>query len=245
MEQDAQERSPSIQQRRQFKEARVEDVSHGVRYAEGGFGRPLVFFPGLAGLQITRVHHDLAERYRLMGFDVPRLREAFAGSPTLTRDLAHHLGRSIEVLGIDAFTLLGSAYGANVALQLALHAPERIRALILLAPTALRLEQRRADGGLSPSADGSLGPEIERQLAGLTLPVLVLFGVEDRVVPPETGRIYRERLPNCRYALVAGAGHALEDDQPELVASAVSDFMDRPETFSVSGRTGLIDPSTA
>lgn len=39
MEQDAQERPPSVRQRRQFNEARVEDVSHGVRYAAGAFWR--------------------------------------------------------------------------------------------------------------------------------------------------------------------------------------------------------------
>jgi len=197
-----------------------------------------VFLPGLAGLQITRLHHDLAERYRLIGVDVPRLREAFSGSPTLTRDVALHLGLSIGVLGIDSFNLLGSAYGANVAL----HEQERIRALILIAPTALRLEQQEANGRLGPGADGSFGPDIERQLAGLTIPVLVLFGVEDIVMPPETGRIYRAKLPNCCYALVDGAGHALEEGQPELVVSSISDFIDGPERFSVNGRRGLITP---
>jgi pimeloyl-ACP methyl ester carboxylesterase len=227
METNAQKGTPSIQQRRQFKENRVDGVSHAPRYVEGGFGEPIVFLPGLAGLQITGVHHDLAERYRMIGFDTPKLRESFAGSPTLTREVADHLALCIAALGIDSCNLLGSAFGANVALQLALHQPQQIRTLILVSPTALRPEQQGADGHLSPSADASFGPDIEAQLAALTIPVLVLFGTADIVVPPETGRVYRDKLPNCRFALVDGAGHAVEDDQPKTFISTVSDFINR------------------
>ena len=74
---------PSMQQRRRFNEARVDGVSHNVRYMEGGFGEPLVMLPGIAGLQITGAHHKLAERYRVIAFDVPKVREALASDDFL------------------------------------------------------------------------------------------------------------------------------------------------------------------
>ena len=243
MEPRTQGSEPSMSQRRRFKEARVDGVSHNVRYMEGGFGEPLVMLPGIAGLQITGAHHKLAERYRVIAFDVPKVRDAFAGrASTVTQDVAEHLGLSIAALGIDSFNLLGSSFGANVALQLAIRQPERVRALILASPTAIRPEPRVTGTPPARAVDGSSGQSIEQQLAALEIPVLILFGTDDLVVPPETGRIYREKLPNCHYVLVYGAGHAIEDDRPDAFVSVVSDFVDGPDGFIVNQRSGLINP---
>lgn len=234
---------PSMAQRRRFKEAHVDGVSHNVRYEEGGFGEPLVVLPGIAGLQITGAHHKLAERYRVIVFDVPKLRDAFAGrGSTVTQDVALHLGLSIAALGIDSFNLLGSSFGANVALHLAIHQPERVRALILASPTAIRREPGVTETPPAQAVGGWDRQGIEQQLPALEIPVLVLFGTEDLVVPPETGRIYREKLPNCHYVLVYGAGHAIEDDRPEAFVAVVSDFVDGPAGFIVNQRSGLINP---
>src|SRR5947199_279790 len=62
-------------------------------------------------------------------------------------------------------------------------------------------------------------PELEEQLGGLNVSTLVLFGTLDRSIPPEMGRIYREKLPNCHLVLVYDAGHALDMDRPEAFAS--------------------------
>jgi pimeloyl-ACP methyl ester carboxylesterase len=222
---------PSLEQRRQFKYDRAEGVSHSPRYAIGGWGEPIVFLPGLAGMQITGIHHDLAERFRLVVFDIPRLRDACADGATVTRDVAHLVGRSLDLLGIPSFHLQGSGYGASVALQLALQAPERVSSLILAAPTVLRPEHRGADGQLAPSGDPSFGAEIEKQLAAIQIPTLVLFGADDIVVPPATGALYEEELPNCRFLLVEDAGNAVEDDQPAFFIRTVSDFVADPRKF--------------
>jgi pimeloyl-ACP methyl ester carboxylesterase len=178
-----------------------------------------------------------------MVFDVPKIREAFAGrGSTVTQEVALHVGLSIAALGIDSFNLLGSSFGANVALQLAIHQPERVRALILASPTAIRPEPTVTGTPPAQAVDGSARQSLEQQLAALEIPVLVLFGTEDLVVPPESGRIYREKLPNCHYVLVYGAGHAIEDDRPEAFVSVVSDFVDGPDGFIVNQRSGLINP---
>ena len=90
---------PSLEQRRQFKYDRVDGVSHSPRYAAGGWGERIVFLPGLAGMQITRIHHDLAERFRLIAFDIPKLRDACAGGSAVTRDVGQLLGRCGDGLG--------------------------------------------------------------------------------------------------------------------------------------------------
>ncbi len=85
-------------------------------------------------------------------------------------------------------------------------------------------------------------PELEDRLADLNVPVLVLFGTLDRVIPPEAGRIYREKLPNCHFILVYDAGHAVDADRPEAFASVVVDFLQRGEGFLVRRESGLINP---
>jgi pimeloyl-ACP methyl ester carboxylesterase len=84
--------------------------------------------------------------------------------------------------------------------------------------------------------------ELERQLGGLNVPTLVLFGTEDRTIPPEMGRIYREKLPNCHVVLVYDAGHDVDAERPEAFASVVSDFLERRGQFVVTRTSGLVNP---
>jgi pimeloyl-ACP methyl ester carboxylesterase len=58
--------------------------------------------------------------------------------------------------------------------------------------------------------------ELEGRLAGLTVPTLVLFGTLDRMIPPEMGRHYRERLANGHLVLVYDAAHAIGADRRGL-----------------------------
>src|SRR5262249_40054239 len=50
-------------------------------------------------------------------------------------------------LGLDRFNLMGTSFGAKTALWLALYAPERVLALVLEAPAAIRPE------GAEPPSD--------------------------------------------------------------------------------------------
>ena len=231
---------PSLEQRRRFREGHVDGVSHNPRYQEGGVGEPLVMLPGIVGLQITGAHHSLAERYRVIVFDVPRIREAVAGEyPDLTAGVASHLGKSLRALGIDSFNLLGSSFGANVALWLAIQQPRAVRSLILAAPTA-RLQ--RSPSTVMPSASPSSEEQLQAKMASLSVPTLVLFGTDDQVVPPEAGRAYAEQIPNGHYVLVQGAGHALEEDEPGAFVTIVSGFVDDPIAFMASQPSGSNNP---
>ncbi|MBI3801386.1 MAG: alpha/beta fold hydrolase [Deltaproteobacteria bacterium] len=85
-------------------------------------------------------------------------------------------------------------------------------------------------------------PELERRLGELKAATLVLFGTRDGVIPPEIGRLYVERIPNCYYALVYDAGHVIEAERPEALFAAVRDFLEHRETFVVSRKTTVINP---
>ena len=68
-------------------------------------------------------------------------------------------------------------------------------------------------------------PALKGRLHRISVPTLVLWGEEDRFVPPEYGRAYAERIPDSRFVSIAGAGHYPHIEQPGAAMSAVFSFL--------------------
>ncbi|MBV8070330.1 MAG: alpha/beta fold hydrolase [Acidobacteriaceae bacterium] len=64
-----------------------------------------------------------------------------------------------------------------------------------------------------------------RRLPRIQAPTLVAHGAEDRLVPPENGKVLASRIPGARFRLIPGAGHILMTDQPEVCREIVLDFL--------------------
>ena len=60
-------------------------------------------------------------------------------------------------------------------------------------------------------------------------PVLILHGSEDTTVPLSRGEELRQRLPNARLQVFAGAGHQFHSEQFATVLPVVLDFVERVE----------------
>src|ERR1700722_5935275 len=106
---------------------------------EAGQGMPLVHLHGAGGLRLTRGHDLLARRHRVIALEMP----GFGTSPENTRtqsmvQLAATMAAAVAALGIDTFNLMGTSFGGKVALWLALQQPQRVHALVLEAPAAIR-----------------------------------------------------------------------------------------------------------
>jgi pimeloyl-ACP methyl ester carboxylesterase len=130
-----------------FSEGFVEADGFRIRYQEAGHGPPLVHLHGAGGPRLTPAHAVLARHYRVVAFEMP----GFGQSPVNDRtkgmpDLAATMAQAVQALGLDAFNLMGTSFGGITALWLALAAPERVRALVLEAPAAIR-----QDGAETPS----------------------------------------------------------------------------------------------
>ena len=64
-------------------------------------------------------------------------------------------------------------------------------------------------------------------LRGWTKPALVVWGAADRVLPATLAHAFVELIPGARGpVLIDGAGHFLQEDQPEELAAAVLAFLD-------------------
>jgi pimeloyl-ACP methyl ester carboxylesterase len=208
-----------------------------IRYLEAGQGNPVVVLQSAEGSTPSPFHTLLAQQFRVIvleisGFGPPPLAER----PGVLRDVAQMLAQAADALGLERYVLVSSSTGTPQALWLALHASERIEALVLISPPALLPEGRIAANGSIHDA------ELERRLADVRVATLVLLGTNDKSIPLDTGRTYVERLPDCYYLLVYDAGHAMETERPEALCEAVCDFIERRGTFIVERKNTAINP---
>lgn len=257
-----------------FEERSVHADGFDIRYLEAGDGPPLACFHGAGGLRLSRAHELLAERHRVIAFEAPGFGESPANERSASMpELASTMIAAVDALAIDRFALWGQSFGGKLALRAALQASDRLDALVLTAPAAIRQgsgelpppeqlplllhahpERRPAFALSSPEVDAKqrdlvgrlIGPprdtELEDAMRELRVPTLVLFGSEDRLTPPELGRIYRELLPDCHFVIVYDAAHAIYDDRPEALAAIMADFVEHRDQFVVRRESGLLYP---
>jgi len=131
-----------------FRERHVDADGFRIRYLEAGEGTPLVHLHGAGGLRLNAAHERLAKTHRVIAFEMP----GFGASAEngITKDqaaLARTMAAAVSALGLDCFNLMGTSFGARTALWLAAEAPERVAALVLESPAAIRPPGSRPPSG--------------------------------------------------------------------------------------------------
>tara|TARA_B100000378_G_scaffold129390_1_gene104582 strand:+ start:505 stop:1467 length:963 start_codon:yes stop_codon:yes gene_type:complete len=64
------------------------------------------------------------------------------------------------------------------------------------------------------------------QMAKITVPALVIWGEEDRLIPVEAGLWYDTHLPNSRLVVYDGTGHLPHEEEAQRSAAYVSKWLD-------------------
>src|SRR5262249_50691669 len=59
-------------------------------------------------------------------------------------------------------------------------------------------------------------------LSEITIPTLVVWGDNDRIIPSVCGQQFFEALPNARLETIANAGHYVEIEQPEALTKLMT-----------------------
>jgi len=85
--------------------------------------------------------------------------------------------------------------------------------------------QNRPEGVAAAQRGMAARPDSTEMLAIVDRPALVLVGSEDRLSTPEETRGWQERMPNSQLAIIQGAGHLSNIEQPEAFNSALADFI--------------------
>jgi pimeloyl-ACP methyl ester carboxylesterase len=245
----------------------VEIAGCRLRYLEAGTGPALVHLHGAGGMSWDEAKDLLSARFRVIapelpGFGSSTVRDTVQSLP----DLAGIMAEFIRRVAPERAHLLGSSFGGRVATWLALLEPSVVDRLVLESPASFRglsadglLGWRppgAAAGNTAPASAVAENPEIiarltrsnppEEDLLGrlgeIETATLVVFGTEDLRIPPESGRLYAARMPDCRFFLVYGAGHIVRRERPAAFARLVGDFLERGPAFVVN-REPSIQPS--
>src|SRR5262249_33563280 len=67
--------------------------------------------------------------------------------------------------------------------------------------------------------------ELRERLYRASMPALVVWGEQDRMVPPAHGRAYYDELPQAtRLEMFEGAGHAVHLEEPDRVSDLIIEF---------------------
>ena len=131
-----------------FSEHYIDADGFRIRYLEAGDGPPLVHLHGAGGLRLNAAHEKLAKTHRVIAFEMPGFGASAENS--ITKDqagLARTMAAAVSALGLDRFNLMGTSFGARTALWLATEAPERVAALVLESPAAIRPPGSRPPSG--------------------------------------------------------------------------------------------------
>lgn len=146
---------------------------------------------------------------------------------------SHGLGRLVlaDAAGLylpgverpDMFTMTPEGWNRTLY-----HDPALAERALAVTPTpeALRASVRNramvARLGWNPYlSDRRLRPRLHR----IRVPTLVVWGAQDRVIPPAYARAYADAIPGARVALIEHCGHLVAAEQPEKFARVVGDFL--------------------
>jgi pimeloyl-ACP methyl ester carboxylesterase len=267
----------------------TETADGPVHYVDVGEGPPLLFIsawgpqPGVTGwLTYRAVLPALAKRYRCLVVDLPNF--GLTG-PVVFHEPAHDVAARaafavLDACGLDAVPVIGTSMGATTALDMALAAPDRVRALVigachastggdpyLLAPFPSESSIAYRDLLAAPDDTGALFRLLRSlvydeglitdefvaevaafraahadhldavrrsvsvphsnvtSLAALTMPMLVIHGRFDRMVPFEQGLMIVSHVPQADIVVLNQCGHWPPVERPDDFARHVASFL--------------------
>jgi pimeloyl-ACP methyl ester carboxylesterase len=180
---------------------------------DAGQGTPLVLLVA-AGASSSPTTVLLAHDHRVLTFEVGQ---------GATSHAAQELAQAIAHVTTDPVGVIAPSSLSQVALSLALAAPNAVNAVALLEPDAI---------------DRSLAGK----LSGVTIPVLAMFGIRGEASPPPLGKVYKQAMPNCHLTYVYAADAGMDRQRPEAVAAALGEFMQTRERYLVTTKSSRLYP---
>ncbi len=172
----------------------------------------------------------------------PRADYSLGGYAKGMRDL-------LTVLGIDGVTVVGHSFGGGVAVQFSYQFPERTERLMLvssggLGPEVSPVIRAIATPGYHHAIShvvravvdwrGQIVTMADRAYLTDAMPVAVVWGRNDQVIPVSHAANVAALAPEARVEVIDDAGHFPHKDHPERFARSVDEFVrsSRPAIYS-------------
>ncbi|NJK39422.1 MAG: alpha/beta hydrolase [Oscillatoriales cyanobacterium RM1_1_9] len=125
-----------------------------------------------------------SQNYRVVAIDLP----GYGKSEPIANYQSEFLAKFINKLELNRIVLISPSMSGTYSLPFMIDHPESLQGLVALAPVGI--------------------PKLMTQLKGIELPVLAMWGSDDRIVPVEQADLLVEVMPNAEKILLPKAGHA-------------------------------------
>lgn len=212
---------------------------------------------GMGRVVYAEVSEELAKHGRVLAIDLP----GFGDSPE--PDTAASLEQTAEVVARfiqdearGRVILVGHSMGTQIVSEVALHHPDLVKVLVLIAPTVNRHERTALRQGLRMVQDlTGEGPKVllvglwqyaktsplwflnklkfmlnhslENICPKISTPTLVLRGETDKVCPRGWVREIADAFPSSEMEEIDGRGHEAIIKSPQPVANMILEFADK------------------
>jgi len=169
-------------------------------------------------------------------------------------EAADWLEEWLEREGLEGAAVVGHSMGGTIALALAAKAPHLVERLALIAPAGIFAAQPRRSYvlplalsvGRSPRRFALLardalrvGPrrlwrvgsdllasDIVSALRAVSMPTLIVWGAQDRLLPPTLGVVFSGEIPDSRLVVLDGCGHVPMLEAPDELNAALARFLE-------------------
>jgi pimeloyl-ACP methyl ester carboxylesterase len=222
-----------------------------------GSGRWLVLCHGMESTRGGTKQQAIVERFAPAGYNVLRFDFSYVGDSegeyedlTVSGEVDDALGALdfMHEFGASECTLVGSSLGGLVALLAASHVPFLVSRIAVIAAVAdsriftdgldekaitewrTRGRRRVGNGFLKPGfLDDVLKIDAPRAMKALTMPVLVMHGDADTVVPIAHAETIRRSVSGtCEVVTFGGVGHRFEEPGAlDRLLDVLEDWLER------------------
>jgi len=141
----------------------------------------------------------------------------------IARNVALRFADRLHTLTLAATAPSFQRAGAPLPMEKLVGSRARREALDELADSFARVRKPFYEKTLAASRTQDHGAPIE----AIRTPTLVIAGEEDQMYPPDTARDMARRIPGAELAMIEGAGHLPNLEQPERFNEILADFLKR------------------
>jgi pimeloyl-ACP methyl ester carboxylesterase len=132
--------------------------------------------------------------------------------------------RTIKAAGpyLAAATMLKRPLGRRIAFSWVIGRPEKLRAELL----SEQLRPGLASDGLVQSMASMVGYDTRQRLTEIEIPTLIVWGLNDHVVPVEAAVGYHRLIPRSRLELFERTGHVPQIERPARFNALLDEFLE-------------------
>lgn len=218
-------------------------------------GLPVVLLHGFqagADLWFPHTFPAIAAKYHVYALDLPGFGYSGQLSEYSAEAYGRFMNSFLDKLGLTEIQLVGHSMGGQVALATVAQNSDRIKRLMLIAsaglprtgapwaaplmmladrstfevalyPTVFRLMMRSK--AMKPCLRMIREDSVYPLLSKATMPTLIVWGSQDRVVPLEYSALFARNIPHAKLSIMRGCGHRPFYQKPEKFNKIMFNFL--------------------